>query len=157
MNLEKQLAFTGKEEGLRLTVYKCPSGKDTIGYGHNISDNNFPDSMPELKKRFTETLLTDFEITNEEASQLFEVDALEAERLLKTIFPDWSFFTENRQIALIDMMFNMGYGKFNLFKSMIMAIKSGMWHLAAQEAKESLWYQQVTNRANRIIKLLQDG
>lgn len=157
MNIEKQLEFTGKEEGLRLTVYKCPAGHNTIGYGHNLDSNGIPDSMSELKKRFTETLLINFEITEDEAKQLFEFDALESERLLKSIFPDWNLFLENRQVALIDMMFNMGFPKFSGFHKTIEAIKSGMWHLAAQEAKSSIWYRQVTNRANRIIKLLQDG
>lgn len=38
-NHDPALSLIKKYEGLRLNVYKCPAGLDTIGYGHVILDN----------------------------------------------------------------------------------------------------------------------
>jgi GH24 family phage-related lysozyme (muramidase) len=54
--------------------------------------------------------------------------------------PYWNTFSGDRQMALIDMIFNMGAPRFKGFKKMIAAIKSGDWYAAGIEAKNSLWY-----------------
>lgn len=154
--LQKLLDFTGENEGLRLTVYKCPAGKDTIGYGHNITDNGIPKEVwPEINGWSATDRVDNLQITEPIARKLFEIDIRKAENELLGIFPEFDMFSENRKIALIDMMFNLGLGSFRGFTRMISAINLGMWKLAVQEVKNSLYYRQVTNRAKRVIEKLQ--
>ena len=74
------------------------------------------------------------------------------------IFGDVKHFSENRQKALLNMMFNLGYNKFTGFKKMIAAIKLNDWEEAAEQAKDSRWYRQVgKSRSERIITRLREG
>lgn len=122
-----------RDEGLRLKPYRDSVGKITIGIGRNLEDKG---------------------ITKEEAIFMLKNDILECYRDLKTIFTNFDSFTNGRKRALINMRFNLGYRGFRSFKKMISAIKQNNWEKAIEEAKDSKWYRQVPNRANRIIKLL---
>ncbi len=51
--------------------------------------------------------------------------------------PYWNNLNEDRQIALLDMYFNMGAAKFFQFKSMISAIRAGNWTEAANQVEYS--------------------
>jgi lysozyme len=83
---------------------------------------------------------------------------IEEDRMeVMNIFPDLQGFTQNRQIALIDMMFNLGAHRFRKFKKMITAIKVGDWERASIEAIESRWYVQVGGRAETIVNQLIGG
>lgn len=114
-------------EGLRLKPYICPAGRLTIGYGHNIQDNG---------------------ITKAEADFILANDLVNTRRDLLAVFGDqvgtWS---EARQDALTDMMFNMGLPVFLGFKNMIAAIKAEDWEEAARQALDSRWREQVGRRA----------
>ena len=41
-------------------------------------------------------------------------------------------------------------------KNMKKALDSGNWMLAAAEGEDSLWYRQVTNRAERLMTRLEN-
>jgi GH24 family phage-related lysozyme (muramidase) len=64
---------------------------------------------------------------------------------------------DNRQGALVNMIFNLGKQGVINFHHMIAAIKIDNWKEAAEQAKDSLWYRQLKNsgdppgRANRIV------
>ena len=50
------------------------------------------------------------------------------------------------------MMFNLGYPRYSKFKLMIKGIKDKNYNEAAKQMKQSRWYSQVTNRAERLIE-----
>jgi lysozyme len=52
---------------------------------------------------------------------------------------------------MANMMFNLGYPRFSKFKLMIQAVRDGEWIEAGNQMKDSRWYKQVTNRADRLI------
>ena len=54
------------------------------------------------------------------------------------------------------MMFNMGRTRLSKFKKMHAAILEGNWTEAAKEGRDSLWYRQVTNRAERLMERLEN-
>ena len=49
------------------------------------------------------------------------------------------------------MMFNMGYTRLSKFKGMKRGVDSKDWNAAADEMVDSRWYNQVTNRADRLV------
>jgi hypothetical protein len=54
------------------------------------------------------------------------------------------------------MMFNLGRPRLSKFKNMKKALDNGNWQLAAVEGEDSLWYRQVTNRAERLMTRLEN-
>ena len=64
---------------------------------------------------------------------------------------------EVRKLALINMIYNLGKQGVANFKKMVAAIMEDNWELAAAEAKDSKWYNQVGRRARRIVEELRTG
>ena len=137
MSDSKLMASICRHEGLRLKLYKCPAGKLTIGWGHNIEDLG---------------------ISKDVANLMLREDIDQATKSTQQIFPlVWKFLSEKRKIVLINMMFNLGNTRFLTFKNMIKAVRDENFSQAALEMKDSLWYKQVTTRAEELIKLMKEG
>ena len=117
-------------------LYKCPAGKLTIGWGHNIEDNGLPEHVVQV---------------------LLEHDIINAEKDLDLIFDNWRRFAKGRRLGLTSMMFNLGHAKFRKFRKMIKAIRDKKWEEAADEAMLSLWSKQVKSRAEEISSLFRSG
>jgi len=130
MNIKE---FLIKHEGLRLKPYTCPAGKLTIGVGRNIEDNG---------------------ISEDEAMILLENDIKRCEAELVDIFTEFYTYPENVQIALIDMIFNLGKTRFLQFKKMIQAIKERDFLKASKEARNSRWCGQVGNRCDDVVEMM---
>lgn len=133
---EKLRALLLRHEGLRLQPYLDTVGKITIGIGRNLSDRG---------------------ITRNEAFMMFEYDVNGAEGSVRAIFPNFDSFSEARQNALIDMMFNLGSTRFRRFINMIEAILAGNWQRAADEMRNSVWFTQVPTRAAELANMVQNG
>ncbi len=71
-----------------------------------------------------------------------------------TVFIDFEHYEPNRQLAIINMIFNMGIGRFRQFTKLIQAVKNKDWAQAAYEAAHSYWYSQVGDRAKRVVSML---
>lgn len=134
MGYQSELLQQIKEhEGLRLKLYKCPAGKLTIGYGHNIEDNG-------LSKSACEFVLYD--------------DIDEAQKNVCSIF-GYEFFESLpvcKRVALVDMMFNLGMAKFLTFKRFIFAVETQNWENASREVINSRAYEQNKRRYKKIAE-----
>ena len=138
MSFESDLIKQIKEhEGLVLKPYKCPAGKLTIGYGHNLQDNG-------LSKSACEYILYD--------------DIDEAKRNLRTIFGNEFFenLKDSKKIALIDMMFNLGMVKFLTFKRFIFAVETQNWENASYEIIHSRAYEQNKKRYKKLSEQIRN-
>ncbi|MHB8388231.1 MAG: glycoside hydrolase family protein [Acidobacteriaceae bacterium] len=62
-----------------------------------------------------------------------------------------------RQLAIIDMIFNLGDAGFDEFGTFIGLLKSGMYISAANDLTTTLWYKQVGQRAVRIASIISTG
>ena len=54
------------------------------------------------------------------------------------------------------MLFNLGRPRLSKFKNMNLAIATKDWKMAAIEGRDSLWYRQVSNRAERLMTRLEN-
>ena len=54
------------------------------------------------------------------------------------------------------MMFNMGRPRLSKFKNFNAAIEEHDGARAAVEGRDSLWYRQVTNRAERLMSRMEN-
>jgi lysozyme len=124
--------FIIKHEGISLKPYYCPAGKLSIGVGRNLQDNG---------------------ITYDEVVYLLENDIDRCIRELKEIFKDFNELPENIQIALIDMIFNLGKTRFLQFQNLIQAVKDRDFQKASEEAKDSRWCKQVGKRCDDVMEM----
>ena len=125
-----------RHEGMELRPYQCPADRLTIGVGRNLEDKG---------------------ITEEEALLLLENDIKECIDDLKTVFSDFEGLSGPVRLALVDMRFNLGPGRFRGFKKMIAAVEKGDFEKAAEEMKDSRWYGQVGARARTLVDMMKSG
>jgi lysozyme len=88
-------------------------------------------------------------------NEAFEQDIYVTLGECKKLFDDWDKLPEEVKLILANMMFNMGRPRLSKFKKMIQAIHDGNWLEAGYQMKDSRWYKQVTNRADRLISRMQ--
>lgn len=68
----------------------------------------------------------------------------------------WCGFPGEVQEILVNMVFNLGRPRLSKFKKFNLALSTGDWDFAAIEGRDSLWYRQVTNRAERLMERLEN-
>ena len=124
-------------EGCRTKPYICPAGKITIGVGRNLEDRGL--SMAEIEYLFANDL------------QIAARDCLKLFRDFRSITPP------ERQAALLDMSFNLGYPRLAKFVNMRAAVDLRDWKTAAKEALNSKWAADVGPRAVTISYILEHG
>jgi len=148
MNLDKLRSMLKEAEGTvlvpghvnRHALYKCPAGKWTIGWGHNLEDNGVPETI---------------------AIALLECDLAQAiSDLRRSQFVSnstWELLGDVRQNVLIEMCFNLGISRLRGFKKMAAALAAGDFVAAAIEMMNSAWYKQTGERAFRLVLMMETG
>lgn len=141
MNIEKLLMI---EEGFRAKPYYCSEGYPTIGVGTKIGKKGVPlDS-------FTFTV-------NEITAKMMLIDELDRimERLESLSW--YNSLSENRQIIIESMCYQMGVAGVLKFRNMIRAIEAGDFRYAAVEMLNSRWARQTEGRALRHADVMELG
>lgn len=128
------------DEGLRTFVYRDSTGNLTWGYGHK--DNS-------VDPRLT------FTAAQCRAQLMIDVD--QAEQELDVHCPWWDTLANIRQDVLVNMMFNLGWGKLGGFKRFLAAAQAHDYARAAEEMLDSLWAKQVHGRAIRLAEQMRTG
>jgi lysozyme len=139
-----------KHEGRRRRPYKCSAGANTIGVGHNIDAHPLPS---DIAKRLKEKGSIDDEMID----RLLVVDIARSAGDCKKLFPEFNSFSLNRQAALIDWCFQIGFTKANRFVKAVAAINTGRWSDAAAEMRDSTWAKQTPKRAAEITDMVDVG
>jgi len=124
------------DEGEKLRPYKDSVGKITIGVGRNLDDVGIS------------KVESDFLLTND--IQKVQLD-------LNKEIPWWILLSDNRQMVLANMAFNMGIGGLLQFTHMLMACKDSKFSEAARQMLDSKWAAQVGQRAIRLAQLMERG
>ena len=130
--MKKQLKL---HEGYEKKPYKCTANKLTIGVGRNLEDKG---------------------LTDDEVDYLLENDIKECMDDLKQ-FEWYNKLSVNRKHALIDMRLNLGLGGLLSFKRMIGKIEENNFKEASFEMLDSLWANQVGERAERLAFMMKNN
>jgi len=133
------------DEGLRREPYKDTEGILTIGIGHNLESSPIPEGWkPPL--------------TDDQIDRIFRADIARAIWAARDMFDAFDEWTDNRQAAVVNLLFNMGKGRFSKFITTIAAIRHRNWIAAGAGLKNSKWFKQVQpSRSARIIKQIVEG
>jgi GH24 family phage-related lysozyme (muramidase) len=144
-------------EGERLHVYEDIYGIPTIGVGFNLARADAPALLQRCGANYQRVVGGLDDLTEAQSHWLLQYCAIEVVEWLTQVFPAFSRFTQPRQIALLDMGFNLGETKFHGFKQMVSCILGGDWAGAADQALHSQWALEVPTRAAYDVGLLRAG
>lgn len=85
--------------------------------------------------------------TVEEAAVELELSIQDHVKDLHRLYPDWKEAPDFVSSVLVDMIYNMGYGRFKQFQPTINTIKAGRYAEAAGRLRNTAWHKQVGDRA----------
>jgi lysozyme len=134
------------DEGVEYEIYKDHLGYPTFGVGHLVleSDPEYGADVgtPVSDDRVRECFERDLDTAISECVALYGEG-----------FTDWPGTVQE---VLVNMMFNMGRTRLGGFKNFRKALEEGDWKQAGIEGRDSKWYRQVTNRAERLMERLEE-
>ena len=132
------------DEGQVNEIYNDHLGYPTFGIGHLVLEGDAEHGAS-----------VGTPVTEERVKACFEKD-------VETVIGDciilhdaWDGYPEEAKQVIANMMFNMGLTRLSKFKNHNAALQSGDWKGAAVEGRDSRWYKQVTNRAERLMERLE--
>ena len=145
MNLEKLREELKQDEGCEYKIYNDHLGYATFGIGHLITEND-PEHGQSLGT----------EVSEDRVVEAFESDVKAVINDCEILYNDFNDLPEEVQRIVANMMFNMGRTRLSKFKGMKRGVDAEDWNSAADEMVDSVWYRQVTNRANRLVERMRN-
>ena len=133
------------DEGQVNEIYNDHLGYATFGIGHLVIEGD-----PELGAPVGTP------VTEERVKECFEKDVETVISDCKILHQGWDGYPEEAKQVIANMMFNMGRTRLSKFSKHNAALVCGDWKTAAAEGRDSRWYKQVTNRAERLMSRLEE-
>jgi lysozyme len=147
MNREAVYEQLKIDEGVVYEIYLDHLGYKTFGVGHLVLESDpehgYEVGEPVSVERVIECFNRDLDVAVSECVALYGADI-------------WEGFPGEVQEILVNMMFNLGRPRLSQFKKMHANLESGDWATAAVEGRDSRWYKQVGNRAERLMTRLEN-
>tara|TARA_R100001591_G_scaffold75325_1_gene83149 strand:- start:537 stop:1004 length:468 start_codon:yes stop_codon:yes gene_type:complete len=144
MDLAKLKKELSDDEGIKYEIYRCSEGYPTAGIGHLITewDNDYFDKP------------IGYSVPEEQVNEWFERDIGTTINDCKLLFSQFDNLPEDIQHVLANMCFQLGRPRLSKFKNMIAAVEDLDWCKMADEMENSRWFRQTTNRAKRLIAIV---
>lgn len=134
------------DEGVVYEIYEDHLGYATFGVGHLVLESDpehgEPVGTPVSEERVRECFEKDLQTAIDECIVLYK----EA----------WEGFPGEVQEILVNMLFNLGRPRLSKFKNFNAKLVAGKYAEAAPEGRDSIWYRQVGNRAERLMARLEN-
>ena len=127
-------------EGFSSTWYQDSMGNDTIGYGFKAGG---------MAQKYNLDLYKSRPMTELEGILILENIISEIGIALRMKLPFFINLPINQAAVLIDMAYNLGLRQFYAFAIFLSYIEKGQIDNAVADLTDTLWYQQVKNRAVR--------
>jgi len=146
MNLNRLSIDIKEDEGVIYEIYPDHLGHLTFGVGHLITAEDIEYGLP-----------IGTYVCRDRVEFCFTWDLDEAIRKCKNLYgPAFDCWPCTVQEVLVNMIFNLGYKGLSKFKNMRKALDMEDWGQVAIEGRDSLWYRQVTARAERLMRRLEE-
>ncbi len=145
MDMDKLREEIEVDEGVVEEIYLDHLGYPTFGIGHLVTDDD-----PEYGQEVGTPVST------ERCRSAFDVDVEQVIADCQILYPNLDDLPEEVQRIIANMMFNMGRPRLSKFANMKAAVDEGDWNRAADEMMDSRWYNQVPNRAERLVERMRN-
>jgi lysozyme len=139
MDIDKLREELKIDEGVKYEIYLDHLSLPTCGVGHLIKDTDPESGLPVGTK-----------IEEERVNELFDQDIQVTIQECKYLYNDFDDLPEEAQRIIANMMFNLGRPRLSRFLKMKQHVDNRDFVSASEEMKNSKWYRQVTNRAQRL-------
>ena len=139
MDIDKLREELKIDEGVKYEIYLDHLSLPTLGVGHLIKDTDPENGLPVGTK-----------IEEERVNELFDEDIQVTIQECKYLYNDFDDLPEEAQRIIANMMFNLGRPRLSRFLKMKQHVDNRDFVSASEEMKDSKWYRQVTNRAQRL-------
>ena len=133
------------DEGVVYEIYNDHLGYATFGVGHLIKSTD-----PEVHLEVGSL------VTKERVDACLVEDLQTAVVECRVLYPWFMSAPQEAKEILINMMFNMGRPRLSKFKNFNRELEHQDWRQAAVEGRDSLWYRQVTKRAERLMTRMEN-
>lgn len=133
-----------RDEGVRYTPYLDTKGNPTVGAGHNLNASPLPYGWG-------------YPLNDEQVNELLGKDLLNVYGGLYRDLPWWDQLCDVRQRVMCNMAFNLGINGLMTFRNTLIAIRQGRYADAAAGMLNSLWANEVGDRAKRLAQMMIDG
>ena len=145
MNIEQLKETLKIDEGVVYEIYNDHLGYPTFGIGHLVLEGE-----PE------HGVSVGTAVTEERVDACFEKDVEYVLNDCKILHEDFDSYPEEVKQIIANMLFNMGRTRLSKFRKHNAALQEHDWKTAAIEGRDSRWYKQVTNRAERLMSRLEE-
>ena len=145
MNIEQLKETLKVDEGVVYEIYNDHLGYPTFGIGHLVLEGEAEHGQP-----------VGTAVSEERVDECFEKDVEYVLNDCKILHEDFDNYPEEVKQIIANMMFNMGRTRLTKFRKHNAALQEGDWKTAAIEGRDSRWNKQVTNRAERLMKRLEE-
>jgi len=133
------------DEGCVNSVYLDHLNLKTLGVGHLVT---------EWDEEYDKPVGTT--VSDERVNELFEKDINVTLEECRYLYDDFDNLPEEVQKIIGNMMFNLGRPRLSRFHKMKKAVLDKDWQEAANQMQDSKWYEQVTNRAERLCERMRN-
>ena len=140
MNIDMLREQLEIDEGIKHEIYLDHLGYPTFGIGHLVTESD-PEHGQEVGTPVSE----------DRVIEAFESDLESVLSDCNRLYPDFESLPEEAQQIIANMMFNLGYPRLSKFRNMKACVDQKDWMGAGDEMMDSRWYNQVPNRAGRLV------
>jgi len=133
------------DEGCVNSVYLDHLNLKTLGVGHLVT---------EWDEEYDQPVGTT--VSDDRVNELFEKDINVALEECRYLYDNFDNLPEEVQKIIGNMMFNLGRPRLSRFHKMKKAVLDKDWQEAANQMQDSKWYEQVTNRAERLCERMRN-
>lgn len=144
------------DEGVRYRAYKDTVGKTTVGIGFNMDDPKARGVwiQADILESFNLIYSNNFPLSTASISSLVNTNINNCKTDLGSTFTDFSTYPDYVQLALINLMFNMGKSVFSQFVTFIQLIKDNNYDGASIDLGNTKWSSELNARSQRVMALL---
>ena len=154
LNIQDVKQSIKKHEGKKNVAYPDPSGQNwDIGYGFNLNRANSPAIIKSIGANYAAVLSGRQSLTDNQVEKLLEISIRESVAAARSFVPNYDQLPSKAKLVLVDMAF-MGRGNMHTFDNLKSALIWGDYNKAADEMLDSLWAEQVGNRAVELSNMM---
>ena len=140
--LKEELTF---DEGCEYKLYNDHLVYKTFGIGHLVTKNDLEYEM-EIGE----------EVSEDRVNECFVNDVEKVIEDCLILYDNFYDLPEEVQLIIANMMFNLGRPRLSKFLGMKSGVNNQDWNKAADEMVDSKWYEQVPNRAKRLVERMRN-
>jgi GH24 family phage-related lysozyme (muramidase) len=137
-----------------ITPGSVVEGHPTVGVGFNLDAPGAQAAIQVLGLDYNQVRSGGQTLTDDQIDTLLDQTVNQAIQGARQVVPSFDSLPDDKQVVIVDMVFNLGVRGFSQFVHAIQAVNSQDWATAAQQMQQSAWFRQVGARASADVNLM---